>query len=49
MRAQAKKDAKADAEITQAIISESIAAYRGSCPCRTIRTGRDAAAAHGAL
>ena len=30
---QAKKAEKADAEIKQAIIKESIASYRGSCPC----------------
>ncbi len=39
---QAKKAAKSDAEIKQAIISESIASYRGSCPCpyNTDRAGR---------
>ena len=33
---------KSDAEIAQAIISESIASYRGNCPCpyNTDRAGR---------
>jgi hypothetical protein len=31
--AQAQKAPKTDAEIKQAIISESIASYRGNCPC----------------
>lgn len=30
---QAPQPAKTDAEIKQAIIKESIAAYRGNCPC----------------
>jgi hypothetical protein len=30
---QSKKTEKTDAEIKQAIIKESIASYRGSCPC----------------
>jgi hypothetical protein len=33
MWGQAPQPAKTDAEIKQAIIKESIAAYRGSCPC----------------
>jgi hypothetical protein len=41
-RAQPKKAAKTDAEIKQAIITESIASYRGSCPCpyNTDKAGR---------
>jgi hypothetical protein len=31
--AQTKKAAKTDAEIKQEIIKQSIASYRGSCPC----------------
>ena len=31
--AQAKKPAKSDAEIKQEIIKQSIASYRGNCPC----------------
>jgi len=31
--AQTRKAAKTDAEIKQGIIKESIASYRGSCPC----------------
>ena len=31
--AQGAKTAKTDAEIKQAIINESIASYRGNCPC----------------
>jgi hypothetical protein len=31
--AQAPQPAKTDSEIKQAIIKESIAGYRGSCPC----------------
>jgi hypothetical protein len=36
------KTAKTDAEIKQAIINESIASYRGNCPCpyNTDRAGR---------
>jgi hypothetical protein len=39
---QTKKATKTDAEIKQAIIDESIASYRGSCPCpySTDRAGR---------
>jgi hypothetical protein len=39
---QTKKVEKTDAEIRQAIINESIASYRGSCPCpyNTDRAGR---------
>jgi hypothetical protein len=39
---QAKKTTKTDAEVKQAIIVESIASYRGSCPCpyNTDRAGR---------
>ena len=32
---QAKKAEKTDAQIKQTIIKESIAAYKGSCPCLT--------------
>ena len=40
--AQTKQGAKTDAEIKQAIIAESIAHYKGSCPCpyNTDRAGR---------
>jgi hypothetical protein len=40
---QTKKAEKTDAEIKQAIIAESIAQYRGSCPCpySTDRAGRN--------
>lgn len=40
--AQSKKPAKTDAEIRQTIISASIAAYLGNCPCpyNTDRAGR---------
>jgi hypothetical protein len=31
--AQTKKAAKTDADIKQEIIKQSIASYRGSCPC----------------
>jgi hypothetical protein len=31
--AQTKQGAKTDAEIKQEIIKQSIASYRGSCPC----------------
>lgn len=39
---QTKKAEKTDAQIRQAIIAESIASYRGSCPCpyNTDRGGR---------
>ena len=39
---QARKDNKTDAEIRQEIIKQSIASYRGSCPCpyNTDRAGR---------
>lgn len=39
---QSKKAAKTDAEVRQAIIDESIAGYRGNCPCpyNTDRAGR---------
>jgi hypothetical protein len=39
---QTTKVEKTDAEIRQAIINESIASYRGSCPCpyNTDRAGR---------
>ena len=39
---QTKRAAKTDAEIKQAIIDESIASYRGSCPCpyNTDKAGR---------
>jgi hypothetical protein len=39
---QTKKVEKTDAEIRQAIINQSIASYRGSCPCpyNTDRAGR---------
>jgi hypothetical protein len=39
---QTKKAAKTDDQIKQEIISESIANYRGSCPCpyNTDRAGR---------
>ena len=39
---QAKKVTKTDDEMKQAIINESIASYRGSCPCpyNTDRAGR---------
>ena len=39
---QTRKAAKTDAEIKQAIIDESIASYRGSCPCpyNSDRAGR---------
>ncbi len=39
---QTNKAVKTDAEIRQAIINESIAKYRGSCPCpyNTDRMGR---------
>lgn len=39
---QTRKPAKTDAEIRQEIINESIASYRGSCPCpyNTDRAGR---------
>jgi len=30
---QTQKTAKTDAEIKQSIIAESIASYRGNCPC----------------
>lgn len=38
----AKRPAKTDEEIKQAIIQESIASYRGNCPCpyNTDRAGR---------
>ena len=38
----AKKAPSTDAEVKQAIINESIASYRGSCPCpyNTDRAGR---------
>jgi hypothetical protein len=40
--ASSKQTAKSDTEIKQAIIAESIANYRGSCPCpyNTDRAGR---------
>ena len=40
--AQSAKSPRTDAEIKQAIIAESIASYRGSCPCpyNTDRAGR---------
>ena len=39
---QSKKSAKIDAEIRQEIIKESVASYRGSCPCpyNVDRSGR---------
>jgi hypothetical protein len=39
---QTKKTTKTDVEIKQAIIDESIASYRGNCPCpyNTDRAGR---------
>jgi hypothetical protein len=39
---QTKKTAKTDAEIKQEIIKQSIASYRGSCPCpyNVDRSGR---------
>jgi hypothetical protein len=39
---QSAKSTKTDAEIKQAIIAESIARYKGSCPCpyNTDRAGR---------
>src|ERR1700733_4998422 len=39
---QTKKAAKTDAEVRQAIIDESLAGYRGNCPCpyNTDRAGR---------
>jgi hypothetical protein len=39
---QAPKAPKTDAEIKQAIINQSIASYRGNCPCpyNTDRAGR---------
>lgn len=42
MWGQPKKAAKPDSEIRQEIIKESIASYRGTCPCpyNTDRAGR---------
>jgi hypothetical protein len=39
---QIKKASKSDAEIKKAIINDSIASYRGNCPCpyNTDRAGR---------